>query len=483
MIITIIITMSHNYYYNISSIPIEIISAIINDYDINIIDQLAFCGTCRTYYMHIIIYHLDTRYVDSASFIQSRFSTIKSLRIKNKRAGTPEKNVEYNFSFFTQLTKLTLIQTINIENISYLTKLKTLKIENGNANIIQNEMDTLINLLSLTIYNNDHIKNLTCLSHLTKLRSPYCIMNINGLTNLTYLDIRYCKIYIDISQFTNLRTLNIEACTNINQDNIMNLTQLTSLNINRNKSVNNIAHLSNLTELHADYQSAITQNSIDKLFNLKYLYCHSNNKITNMNHLTNLVYLNTYTYYAMRSPDIGNVYNLRTLKIPFYESVCDNIKYFTNLTDLDASGYSSEINQDIIQRLTNLTTLDIHCNKNITNVTHLWQLTKLIISSTEKITSLENLINLTHLNISDVMYITKIDHLTKLTTLNLNDNAIIKNISTVTKLTHLDICGTSCAIDQDNINNLYLLRKLPRRYNNKITSTEHLTRLKKKYQI
>jgi hypothetical protein len=181
-----------------------------------------------------------------------------------------------------------------------------------------------------------------------------------------------------------------------------------------------IKYLMKLQILHVDYD--IAPDELKDLVNLVELKIPKNNMISDLNHLIHL-----------RTLDISNSYKITN----------DGIKSLTNLTELDISGNKNNVID--ITHLTNLTTLYMSCNPNITHIRNLTKLRTLSIRGDSGINDLEikSLTNLTDLNADYNNKITDVNHLVNLRRLNAQYDCGITDvgISSLVNLTKIYIHG------------------------------------------
>lgn len=161
----------------------------------------------------------------------------------------------------------------------------------------------------------------------------------------------------------------LDAYNNYTITDISHLKHLKVLNAGYKSGICDVANLINLTELHTNDHNPIK--NICTLTGLRILTsCHVNND--DIEQLTNLTELN-----VTLNENITNVSKLIKLKKLYGDySEIDNhgLGGLTNLTICCGS-----IHNDGIRGLTNLVTLDITCNRNITNVNTLVSLRKLYV--------------------------------------------------------------------------------------------------------
>lgn len=211
---------------------------------------------------------------------------------------------------YPHITKIFLSHHLN--DISNLTNLQVLHLENGDIN--NHQINLLTNLTELSItYSN--ITNINCLTRLRILNVTCNIDNIGiaSLTNLTELYISYNDTITDINHLKNLHTLGIgyylsapcycAPVPGITNNGLASLTNLTNLDIYDNNRITDINYLTNLQILNATGDCGVADNGIKKLTNLTTLTATSNKKITNINHLKKLRIL--YAEHASGITDNG----------------------------------------------------------------------------------------------------------------------------------------------------------------------------------
>lgn len=234
--------------------------------------------------------------------------------------------------------------------------------------------------------------------------------------------------------------------------------------------------------------------NLDILCQKKFANCIKLNTkiIYNIYFLTNLTSLTVEKY----SPDINKLTNLTYLDLNKNNNIC-SISNLTNLQYLYAG--PNNIIQNDIEKLSKLTHLNISNNDKITNICHLTALQHLEIAGIDfkNRNMLVSLTNLTHLNIGDIRenfeicHLTnityldissscikqqQIDIMTQLTGLKLSNNFCIRDVGNLIKLKYLDISKVNHVIQ--NINSLSNLRYLNALGNKYIKDISGLTKLK-----
>lgn len=270
---------------------------------------------------------------------------------------------------------ITLVENLNlsgyeISNISGLegfTNLKVLNLANNsisNVDILRNSTlkDTIeaLNLNNNSLDNNQ-IKELSVISNLKELyisgmgfsSNEDNVNFINGLTELTYLDISnngfnsISSLSLTKLKYLNISNNEIEDISIIqNDDKFANLhTLVTNYNLLDDADVATIKTRTSLKAL------GIAGNKITKIGDLKYL--------TN---LEELAISSNYITDANLS-GLENLSNLKTLNAGFIGiSNLNKVRLLTNLESLDISGNNIENVEDITS-LTNLMYLDVSANK------------------------------------------------------------------------------------------------------------------------
>ncbi len=162
------------------------------------------------------------------------------------------------------LIKLNVSNCFNITNVNHLTNLQKLNIGN-NKEILH--IGFLTNLKNLNIsypcnINNDELSNL----NLTKLIASgrLGITNFQHMTNLRELDIFGSEI-TSLNTLTNLIKLDISDNRNITSDGISSLVNLRELVAENCTGLKNLNHLTNLQKLNIRYCTHIRNEHIDKL--------------------------------------------------------------------------------------------------------------------------------------------------------------------------------------------------------------------------
>jgi hypothetical protein len=231
----------------------------------------------------------------------------------------------------------------------------------------------------------DVLKNLT---HFT-VGCP-TVTDVSKLTNLTYLDINTFEGKItDISMLTNLQTL----CLHKNEliTDISMLTNLRTLHLSRDKTITDISTLTNLTELDLNIATGVRDlSSLTKLTKLSLQYecgVHGKSSLTKLTNLTDLslVYVQGFTKFdiskliLLKKLHISEGYEDNMMKLPILPNLETlnlasknkyNIPLFPKLVSLTLMGFiPPEIN-----KLTNLTHLDLSHTSGRVNITKLTNL-------------------------------------------------------------------------------------------------------------
>ena len=145
-------------------------------------------------------------------------------------------------------------------------------------------IESMMRLVELNIWDHKEITNLNCLTRLEKLWvGGLCGVNDEGIINLTNLKkiTAYGNPRItNLNHMTQLEYLNVgDACCGIGDAGIYNLTSLTELNASSNKRITNVNHMARLEILYADWDCGINTSGISQL-RLKRLIAEKNFKIT-----------------------------------------------------------------------------------------------------------------------------------------------------------------------------------------------------------
>jgi internalin A len=244
---------------------------------------------------------------------------------------------------------------------------------------------------------------------------------IGNLTNLTYLDLWYNRIYVlpeSIINLTKLTTLDLsENYLQALPESIINLTNLTTLNLSDNhlkalpESIVNLTKLTTLNLISNKFSTL--PKPISKLINIKILSLGYNQFKTlpeSITQLTNLTTLDLSSNKLNALPEsITQLTSLTNLYLGSNKlnALPESITQLTNLTTLDLSSNKLNALPESITQLTNLTTLDLSSNKLDTlpeSITQLTNLTSLKLSYNQLNAlpkSIGNLINLTELIIND----------------------------------------------------------------------------------
>ncbi len=131
---------------------------------------------------------------------------------------------------------------------------------------------------------------------------------------------------------------------------------------------------------------------------------------------------------------------------------------------------SENINQESLNKCTNIISLNICSNKYVTNVNHLQQLVKLNVSAFEyyPLGMVSIYCGVNQNGISQLSYVKF---------LNVFNNDAIKNVNHLHFLEELNISGILCGVNQNGISRLKFIKKLVAFDNKKIKNVNHLQQL------
>ena len=311
----------------------------------------------------------------------ARLTNLTSLEIVGKTIFLPNINLQYlkleniyikdvyGLNQQTHLTYLIIRRVVNIKefDFQFLKNLKKLKITQCQS-INFNSLSLLTNLGSLAFFDVGEsileINNLTNLVNLKLISYNINFKEINGLINLTSL-------------LTNEK---------INNENISTLTKLKKLSL-KSPLISDLNHLLRLEELIIYSQDAnLKDDGISALVNLTKLYIHQS-KIRKIGHLTNLRALELLWMFV-ENDELRELTKLES----FHLGHGTNIKYITHLTNLTHLECLEDFEDDQIQVLTKLQSLD--CTQGPKNISRLTNLTSLhVYSGLEKdcLTALTNI--------------------------------------------------------------------------------------------
>jgi hypothetical protein len=253
--------------------------------------------------------------------------------------------------------------------------------------------------------------------------------------------------------------------------NIPNLKYLLCGN-NNNITDKGISHLTNLIKLQCHTNDKITDLSIFKLKKLKYLSLDSNHNIKySVNNLSNLTYLNCNSY--IYENNINKLSNLKSLIIEDNINITDNL--FNNFNKLQTLICNITILTDnCFQYISNLKYLECGISSfsisHISNLIFLHTLKLSIYTKIDNIESFKKLKNLTYLDCGNISILTDevLLSLPNLCHLTLISNLFTDNgISTLTNLISLH-CSYNNNISNNSLYYLYNLKCLNLGYNKKI---------------
>jgi len=273
-------------------------------------------------------------------------------------------------------------------------------------------------------------------SKLKELKMNYSHKNmpLNHLLHLQYLTGYFDNnvTHQQISNLTKLEELFVGFARNINFNHLINLKKLKLLSCSIKTE-----NISELTQL--EYMDILNYDKIDfsTFTNLKTFKIsgHNNNKLND----DMIIPLTTLTHvdinYCYDIADINCLTNLEYLSV----NRCDNIKYINNLCSLTELHIrlNNNIDQNGLNRLTQLKILNLDDIKNPINIYMLTNLTTLDLYKIETIqnTQLCYLTNLINLQVIACPNITDVGHLTKITKLTIGENDL--NIDEINKLVNI----------------------------------------------
>ena len=338
--------------------PEQLINYNFRSYEMNWLLNVSFIKNMIHHQLCEQIPHVEELTIDRIDQIVASLKNVTQLKLSY--------GLIYNRLHIESLTNLHSLkivstgQNLEMNSIINLTSLTTLKISHCN-NITDKEISYLPNLINLCI---DHCKNIENLNYLMKLEKlSLCYSNqindISKLTSLYKLSLEGSDSIIHISKLSNLKYLKLKHCRNIGSFNGLN--KLIRLSLEYCDDIS-IRELTNLTKL------IITNNNLGDicpLIKLKKLDINNCQNISNINHLTNLIDLSITDCHQIN--DISNLLNLRKLLIYYATGINDNsIKHLINLERLQIA-LTDLITNESITHLTNLTKLEIENCENITS--------------------------------------------------------------------------------------------------------------------
>jgi hypothetical protein len=387
--------------------------------------------------------------IQSIIFEKLSFRSKFNHRILNKQF---VKLLIKNFSNIDDKYIMRLTDGI-LSNYKHLTSLELLGYENKNKNI--NFLTNLRNLrMSYT-----HIQDINSLSQLTNLVLRDIVMNNEGIKNCTLLerlDIKYCFGLTNFNHLTNLTYLNIKFCDKMDKNGLVNCSKLLTFGLCGNNKYDIIYR--NLTELYAiGYDISQENNWIDddvisKLDNIEVLHMWSNHIVTSdavikyQKNFQNLYELNVSNCGWLNSKVLEIMTNLKSFTTEMQYDKLD-ISCLTKLTNLNISSFSL-VNKSI-EKCTELRDLVMYGStedNQIFNLSSLSNLTKAVICHC-KITS-DSFLNCTdleylHLDACDNIDSDSLRFCTKLTQLKLYCIPKITNFNNLMNLRYLELYGTN----------------------------------------
>lgn len=428
---------------NLFSFPEELILTILS-FTTNNITSLSL--VCRFFATHIIPLRINK--VNTIQ-LQSLFKRFNDMIVcKNPIYGKDEGQLKLTTLFLCDISnyvKIDFNRLTNLQKLSIYADIYGLKIS------LFTNLTTLSLSYTSTLY--DNFKHLT---NITKLKLNSCKnMNINTmlLTNLTHLKLGFdIKINNDsLTVLTKLTKLSLTT-DDITDDGLEHLTQLTKLKLESNYKITNhcLTKLTNLNYLSLHDNHCITDDGLSRLTYLQKLKLEDNEYITSrgISDLINLKSLNLAGSNIIGNKDLSNLTNLTWLNLDGNDRIKD--KGLTNLINLETVNFSNTVNIRCLKYLSKITTLDISYS-DICDINHL-NLTSLDISYNDSVTNEDLMLmtNLTSLALSSNNNITILTHLTNLRSLNLVNNYTI-TFETIKKLSQLQVLKINQSFDYSEI--------------------------------
>lgn len=293
-------------------------------------------------------------------------------------------------------------------------------------NIIDNQtlrQNTYSDLISLNLYGAENITDLTFLKKLKELRIGNTMCSVGDCAikdlDLEILDICNNKHVTTLDSFHGLKKLT--ACCNsmINDHGIKSLVNLESLFIKNNETITDLNNSTKLTELDISGTCEVGDRGIIDLENLTNLIIGSNHNITDLNKFTTLTCLDLSNNRKINDNEIMCLSNLRILKAS--RSLITQFSPFKLLVELDISNCQLIDDQCLQIELPLLKKLNISDNESITDLNQFPGLEELIATWCDiDNQGIKNLVNLKSLNVSNCPNITDLSYLTKLKTLHID---------------------------------------------------------------
>ena len=278
------------------------------------------------------------------NYAKNRLSSLNPLTnlTKLKVRCYAYKIIEQNPIIFDKLTKLEFLHLIhhmtNVNDWTNFRKLTKLKVM-GKSSFKGNQLNMLTNLLSLDLFANDDVLNVSGLILLTHITAPKNIQNeeINMLTNLLELDLQsnQCSNVYDINALCKLTFLKPNHL--LNSESIINLTNLLEINMNENLfPLGNRPQLTKLALWSSPFQP-ISNVFISGLANLIKLKLHTCLPIEKIGHLTNLKKLGLFNS-EIPDEELLFLTNLESLKMKSCKLT--SIGHLTKITSLQCQRFN-----------------------------------------------------------------------------------------------------------------------------------------------
>ncbi|WP_428663059.1 leucine-rich repeat domain-containing protein [Runella sp.] len=352
-----------------------------------------------------------------------------------------------------------------VEAAGGLDSVRTLIIDNNNFNVLNGQLFYFTHLDTLKIEGITTIQDVSFLSGIKSLKLLQIFSNrsINSLSGLEKLS---SLTSLEISNNKNLRNLS----------GLEKLSSLTSLKIVRNLYLNNLSgleKLSSLTSLEiSDNPYLSSLSGLEKLSSLTSLVISYNENLRSLSGLEKLSCLTSleisYNPYLSSLSDLEKLSSLISLKLSGNDNLrsLSGLEKLSSLISLEISSNRSLSSLSGLEKFSSLTSLEISYNHTLSSLSGLGKfssLTSLKISGNNNLRSLlglEKLSSLTSLEISDNPYLSSLSGLEKLsslTSLVISNNENLRSLSGLGKfssLTSLKLSGNN------NLRSLLGLEKL-----------------------
>lgn len=386
----------------------------------NQVDTITFGNsqTCDAVYNHLKNngYNIVKPENNKIYMYKKEIQNVKTLDISGKSLTdltgiSSFSNIE---SLFVQNNKIS-----NVDEISKLTKLKTLQLSNNGEKINLNNIEKLTNLTCLYLNNNGlTTSDITGLSKLTNLQQLY--LNSNNITSLSSIE--------------NLSNL-IELYLNDNNvDYIGNISNSKTQFIRIKNNITQITTANTTVSLPDLFQKAITQNST--------VYTSDNLECVNCKIENNNVIINPDEKTATITIKSGNAQGSKFIITNNAEIISCNDKVL-------ADRLQNKLSKVIVSRIDEGGKYKLYISKERLNAIQLLDLsaTNTDTAKITDITGLEKFTNLKTLclNNNNVKNLDKLSDLKKLRTLNIRHNGLtnLNGIKNLTNLIQLDASNNS----------------------------------------